>query len=213
MSIILLIPAAILNGMIERASVRESKGDILFFSLLGFIIMLIWINTLANRIRDYGSNPKYAWWSLIPFVNIGMALYYGIVPYKKNRNLQGNDNSDTLLEDEIYEKVMLEIEEDKKVKSTWAKAFAQSQGDENKAKALYISLRVQEIQLEQKQYQAYLKDKKKQEKLKQLGGKELTKQEKQFLKKYYVDMYSDNVEFTTNTIKIYLSDGTKIYQR
>jgi len=57
--------------------------------------------------------------------------------FKYNENLEIN-------EDEVYEKVMLEIEEDKKIKSTWAKAFAQSQGDENKAKALYINLRVDE---------------------------------------------------------------------
>mgnify|MGYP007032857629 CR=1 FL=1 len=40
---------------------------------------------------------------------------------------------------------MLEIEEDRKVKSTWAKAFAQSDGDENKAQAMYITFRVNEI--------------------------------------------------------------------
>ena len=257
-SIILLIPTAILNN-IAKALENGGKDDIsLFFYLLVFLLSIIWINTLANRIRDYGSNPWYSLWSLIPLVNIGMAFYYGIVKYKKNEDIQNNnisnkpsltkavinhtkdmacdikpkvneyiekhsniqcDNKETnysvnnLTEDEIYEKIMLEIEEDKKVKSTWAKVYAQSGGDENKAKALYISLRVQEIQSELKQYQIYLEEQKKQDKLQQLGGSELTKQEKQFLAKYNVDMYSDNVEFNKDMIKIYLTSGTKIYQR
>ena len=41
-------------------------------------------------------------------------------------------------EDEIYDNVMLEIEEDKKIRSTWAKALSLSDGDENKANSLYI---------------------------------------------------------------------------
>ena len=53
-------------------------------------------------------------------------------------DLQSNIN-----EDEIYEQVMIEIEENNKVKSTWAKALAQSDGDDKKAQSLYIKLRVE----------------------------------------------------------------------
>ena len=49
-------------------------------------------------------------------------------------------------EDTMYEQVMLEIEEDNKVKATWAKALAQSDGDKDRAEALYIQFRVKEIQ-------------------------------------------------------------------
>lgn len=56
-----------------------------------------------------------------------------------------NFNSTNMSEDEIYEKIMNEIDNDQKVKSLWAKAFAESDGDENKAKALYIKLRLQSI--------------------------------------------------------------------
>lgn len=51
-------------------------------------------------------------------------------------------------EDEIYEKVMLEIEEDRKIRATWAKALAQSDGDQGKAEALYIQMRVKVIQVD-----------------------------------------------------------------
>lgn len=56
-----------------------------------------------------------------------------------------NQHIDLVDEDAIYEQVMLEIEEDRKVKSTWAKALAKSDGDREKTEALYINLRVQNI--------------------------------------------------------------------
>lgn len=37
-------------------------------------------------------------------------------------------NNSEMNEDEIYEEIMIEIEENKKVKSTWAKALAQNDG-------------------------------------------------------------------------------------
>ena len=51
-------------------------------------------------------------------------------------------------EDEIYEKIMIEIEQDNKVKSTWAKALSQSDGNKDKAESLYISMRFEEIKNE-----------------------------------------------------------------
>jgi hypothetical protein len=50
-----------------------------------------------------------------------------------------------MTEDEIYEKIMIEIEENNKHKGTWAKAFAKTDGNENKVQALYIRLRLVEI--------------------------------------------------------------------
>lgn len=51
-------------------------------------------------------------------------------------------------EDEIYENVLLEIEEDNKVKSTWARALAQSEGNKDKAESIYIKERFLTIQKE-----------------------------------------------------------------
>ncbi|MGJ0309688.1 hypothetical protein [Aliarcobacter cryaerophilus] len=54
-------------------------------------------------------------------------------------------------EDELYEEVMIEIEEDRKIKSTWAKALSQSDGDKDKAESLYIKLRVDFLIQEKKE--------------------------------------------------------------
>jgi len=68
--------------------------------------------------------------------------------YKENHQTSKTDisNISSINEDEIYEKVMIEIEEDNKVKSTWAKSLAQSDGDKDKAEAIYIKLRVKKEQ-------------------------------------------------------------------
>ena len=45
------------------------------FLLVGQVALM---SILANRIRDYGSGPWSALWSLIPFVGLIQALYFGI---------------------------------------------------------------------------------------------------------------------------------------
>ena len=57
-------------------------------------------------------------------------------------------SASTINDFEIYEKIMIEIETDNEIKSTWAKALSQSDGDDKKANSLYINLRVQEIKIE-----------------------------------------------------------------
>jgi len=186
----LLVPLVLLR-ITETVAEAKENTSLMFIVAIGyFIIAIVQLNTLANRIRDYGSNPWLSLLALIPLVNLIVTFYYGIVQQKsenknndskspsltkavinhtkdiacdikpkvngyieKHSNIQCNDtdtsstynNIEKLSEDEIYEKVMIEIEEDKKTKSTWAKAFSKENGDENKAKALYINLRVEEI--------------------------------------------------------------------
>ncbi len=55
------------------------------------------------------------------------------------------DIEENIDEDILYEQAMNEIENDIKVKALWAKAFANSDGNEEKAKALYIQYRVENL--------------------------------------------------------------------
>jgi hypothetical protein len=54
-------------------------------------------------------------------------------------------------EDQFYEIAMIEIEEDNKVKSTWAKALIQANGEKEKLEPTYIKLRVAELLQEEKE--------------------------------------------------------------
>lgn len=55
-----------------------------------------------------------------------------------------------LIEEQMYEFVVEELQNGIRRNGLWAKALANSQGDESKAKALYISYRVQSLKDESK---------------------------------------------------------------
>lgn len=75
--------------------------------------------------------------------------------YKEKHSITKTENEMTqslnseINEDEIYEDIMIEIEQDNKVKSTWAKALSQSDGNKDKAESLYISMRFEELKYQQ----------------------------------------------------------------
>ena len=97
----------------------------------------------------------------------------------------GKHTKPTLNEDEIYEKVMLEIEENNKVKSTWARALTQTDGNKERLEATYIKLRVAELLQEEKEsiasYQEYEKAQRiaKEEEEKKLKEKERIEKERE----------------------------------
>lgn len=80
-SIILLIPTTFINTITKAL---ESNGKDVTFGYIAIILLsVIWLSTLANRIRDYNSNPWIALWAIVPLANIILTFYYGIVQYKK----------------------------------------------------------------------------------------------------------------------------------
>lgn len=77
-SILLLILASMVNIFAEVLNHSDSYQIATFLNILVFIISLFWVNTLANRIRDYGGNPWYALWAFVPIVSLIVAIYYGV---------------------------------------------------------------------------------------------------------------------------------------
>jgi len=79
-------------GSFHIMQVFLESGDAVRFeessNILFIITYILWLNTLANRIRDYGSRASMALLTLIPFVNVFMLFYYGIVQYKNKAALE-----------------------------------------------------------------------------------------------------------------------------
>lgn len=48
-------------------------------TIIAWVALIIYIHVLANRIRDFGSNPWLALLAIIPFVGLFQALYYGCI--------------------------------------------------------------------------------------------------------------------------------------
>jgi hypothetical protein len=102
-SMIISIPLMILSKAPIGDTEEVSTGTILLILFIFILPSIMWINALANRIRDYGSNPWLSLWALVPLVNIGMALYYGIVRYKENPTDNNTTaNSDTSFTKAVY---------------------------------------------------------------------------------------------------------------
>ena len=57
---------------------------------------------------------------------------------------ESTDTSSTFCEDDIYALALLELESKNVCRGLWAKAFSESEGDENRSKALYIKFRVKQ---------------------------------------------------------------------
>ncbi len=94
---ILSIFGGILNeilGVADRKPLDSSNPDV-FIVLMGIAIVLLILdlNVIANRIRDYDGNPWNALLVFIPIVNIGIILYYGIVRHKKEDVIQNNQDT------------------------------------------------------------------------------------------------------------------------
>lgn len=82
---------AILVGVFFLAIAKEFSGnDILVMLIFKLVLSFVFINTLANRIRDYGSNPWLALWALLPLVGFVQALYFGI---RHKKPVSGDQNS------------------------------------------------------------------------------------------------------------------------
>lgn len=93
-SIILLIPLSVFGTFFMATEMSADSTNLnLFFNCLVSIIGIIWMNALANRIRDYGSNPWLALWTLVPLVNVGMAFYYGIARCRTDSKVDANSNN------------------------------------------------------------------------------------------------------------------------
>ena len=168
------IISMLLKAMIEisRTNIENiSEFQFILMGLVPFIpfIIGIWLVKLSWRKITY-ETPKLVnekskdETSLTKAVinhskDIASEIKPALNEYKEKHSYSNTSSKETITsitnnldinEDEIYEQVMIEIEEDNKVKSTWAKALAQSEGDKGKAEAEYIRLRVfniiQEIQ-------------------------------------------------------------------
>lgn len=81
-SIFLLIPTGIINTLASAFESAERYNELIFMYALISILSLAFINTLANRIRDYGANPWLSAIALLPPANIVMTLYFGVVKTK-----------------------------------------------------------------------------------------------------------------------------------
>ncbi len=86
------IIAALVGGFLLAfvKVLAEVSGNDSLEPIFTLMLTIVLINTLANRIRDYGSNPWLALWALLPLVGLVQALYFGI---RHKKPVSGEQNA------------------------------------------------------------------------------------------------------------------------
>lgn len=164
-------------------------------------------NTTKSLAKAVINHSKEFVQEVKPTINNYIEKHNEIV-IKNYSKIENNMISENINEDEIYEQVMIEIEENNKVKSTWAKALAQSDGDKNRAESIYIKLRVDFLVQERKEeIEVERKKIKEQELLTEVDRLEPKKTEQEKLKEEWIiqrkkDKEKEIVDFFKNYLFI-----------
>lgn len=146
---------------------------------VGYLVAaLLMICPAVQRLHDTNHSGVALLFALIPLVNLGLGLYlllksgtncpnrYGTrtgLPESSPLNsggqaahsaaASGNEElEERQITDAFYDEVAKEMQEDRLIPGVWTRAFAEADGDENRAKAIYIKTRVAQL-LEQEREQ------------------------------------------------------------
>jgi len=141
---------------------------------LGLIIGFVCIFPSVRRLHDLNRSGWFWLCGLIPIVNVFLGLFLLFVkgtegsndygespnnPHAENRatgekcfvepDVAGAapavSSSLEMNDDDFYDQVAEEIETNSLIPGVWTRAFAEADGDENRAKAIYIKLRVAKL--------------------------------------------------------------------
>lgn len=109
------------------------------WQIFGLLPVLTWVNNLS------AVTPNM--WFMVVFKLTVLIVCYFLYRFfdKKYKSISTTNASDRINEEEVYKQALEEIEQKTIRSGIWAKALAKSEGEESKAKALYISYRVQSI--------------------------------------------------------------------
>lgn len=152
------VQANIINDVNEAVYILVGLTPILIGILGIWLTKITWEKTTSVKAPvQFKSNPEKIS-NNNDRSSLGKAVYTHskdiatINDYKEKQQTSKTEFTDFRAEDEdkIYEQAMAEIEEDTKVRGTWAKALANSDGNIDKAKSLYIQMRVQSLKIETK---------------------------------------------------------------
>jgi len=130
---------------------------------------LLMICPSVQRLHDIDHSGAGLLFALIPGFNLGLGLYLLLKPGTPGPNLYvscagqadapsgdftkefhpygppGRQEPSGIHDDAFYDEVAKEMQENRLIPGVWARAFAEADGDGNRAKAIYIKLRVAKI--------------------------------------------------------------------
>lgn len=151
-------------GIAMGLSFKDGDGLQLFLALFSCFSFIASVSLFVRRLHDINLSGWWGWLFIplgLPMIIVGFIgskdkKQINNIPSPQNstsnfksenvyKSTQSTEYSETSNDDALYEQAMTEIEEDTKVRGTWAKALANSDGNIDKAKSLYIQMRVNDL--------------------------------------------------------------------
>ena len=86
----------------------------------------------------------------IPLLLVGFVIGFAWKKFRGNTNKKNDKkiSSNANIDERLWEQADAELNSDNRKSGLWAKSYSEAQGDESKAKALYLSYRASELQYE-----------------------------------------------------------------
>lgn len=160
-----MLVICVISGFITAYVKDNLYGDeaSLFLWITGTISAAFAAFPIINRLHDLNKSGWLGLLGLIPLVNVFFGIYllfgrgtngandYGAPPEKLLKKIRiGHSSVISRSDDDVfYQQAYEELENGQMDKALWAKIFAQCGGNENKAKAQYITVRVERLAAEQ----------------------------------------------------------------
>jgi uncharacterized membrane protein YhaH (DUF805 family) len=160
-----MLPICVISGFITAYVKDNLYGDeastVLWIT--GIISAVFAAFPIVKRLHDLNKSGWLWLLGLIPLVNVFFGIYllfgkgteasndYGAPPEKLLKKIRiGSSSVVSRSEDDVfYQQAYDELENGQIDKALWAKIFSQCGGNENKAKAQYITVRVERLAAEQ----------------------------------------------------------------
>jgi uncharacterized membrane protein YhaH (DUF805 family) len=133
---------------VRRLHDLNKSGFLLFIPLI-LPFLLVFAVLFFGQSIDPSQTAQFLIAALLIIV-FGFEFYLLLTPGTPGVNRYGNcaEQSATQMrdcDDEFYNRVAIEMQEKRMVPGVWARAFSDADGDENRAKAIYIKLRVSQL--------------------------------------------------------------------
>jgi hypothetical protein len=119
--------------------------------LVSFYKIILWFDAIAAGIIVvafvFGNNDLgFALGDALIILGVAISITYGLYRYFKNLQLNPNSTASYDANDtSLWEQVSEEIKNGIRIDSLWTRAFSEADGDNNKANARYIKLRLDQI--------------------------------------------------------------------
>ena len=139
----------------DNESLVSLQKIMLWFEAIAFSIALAVLLFSDSDVRRYVDVTPL---ELILMAALSMGVTFALYKYFVKQVQNPNISNSSSYDEELWSKVSDELKNGQRVDSLWTRAFAESDGDSNKANARYIKMRFEQIRQEAENFRSSTSD-------------------------------------------------------